>query len=397
MNTHTRSRTRWLSAVLVLLLAAAIALAVLTHSTSNLGLFLLLIPFGGCGVLIAARQPQNAIGWILVAIAAGSALGTDASSYSESIHFHGAHALPLGRLAVALVPLGWMPFLALLPLPLLLFPAGRVPGGVWRWTFRAYLVVVAVWLVSEAVLDARAFTDHHPVLNASGGIAVVNGTQHGLEAAINSATTVAWVAIFVSWLVRLLIRYRTAQGDERQQLKWFFSGAGASLICLFVAATAPSGSAASALFLGVILLPVGIGIAVLKYRLYEIDRIISRTLAYAILTALLAGTFVGLVVLTTRVLPFSSEVGVAASTLAAAALFNPLRVRVQRRVDRRFNRARYDAEQTVAAFAQRLRDAVELDTIQSELLATVRQAVEPRQTSVWVIEAHHSTRSQTPG
>ncbi len=121
-----------------------------------------------------------------------------------------------------------------------------------------------------------------------------------------------------------------------------------------------------------------------KYRLYEIDRLISRTLSYAILTALLVGTFVGLVVLTTDALPFSSTVGVAASTLAAFALFNPLRRRVQRAVDRRFNRARYDAERTVAAFAARLRDAVDLDAVQAELLATVRHAVEPSHATVWL-------------
>ena len=116
-------------------------------------------------------------------------------------------------------------------------------------------------------------------------------------------------------------------------------------------------------FVGVIALPVGIGIGILKYRLYEIDRLISRTLSYLIITGLLVGVFVGIVVLTTDVLPFSSPVGVAASTLAAAALFNPLRLRVQRLVDRRFNRARYDAEAIVAAFTMRLRDAVDLETV----------------------------------
>ncbi len=135
---------------------------------------------------------------------------------------------------------------------------------------------------------------------------------------------------------------------------------------------------------GLAALPIAIGVGILKYRLYEIDRIISRTVSYSIVTALLAGTFVGLVVLTTDVLPFSSSVGVAASTLAAAALFNPLRLRVQRAVDRRFNRARYDAEATVAAFAQRLRDAVDLDTVSADLLATVKRAVEPAHATVWI-------------
>ena len=131
-------------------------------------------------------------------------------------------------------------------------------------------------------------------------------------------------------------------------------------------------------------LPVGIGIGILKYRLYDIDRLISRTLSYATVTALLAGVFVGIVVLTTDVLPFSSPVGVAASTLAAAALFNPLRKRVQHLVDRRFNRARYDAEAIVAAFTLRLRDAVDLDTVRHELLHAVDRAFEPTHASVWI-------------
>ena len=126
------------------------------------------------------------------------------------------------------------------------------------------------------------------------------------------------------------------------------------------------------------------GVGILKYRLYEIDRLISRTISYAILTGLLAGVFLGIVGLTTHVLPFSSPVGVAASTLAAAALFNPLRLRVQRLVDRRFNRARYDADAIVAAFTLRLRDAVDLDTVRHELLAAVDGAVKPAHASVWI-------------
>ena len=131
-------------------------------------------------------------------------------------------------------------------------------------------------------------------------------------------------------------------------------------------------------------LPVSIGVAILKYRLYAIDRIISRTLAYAIVTGLLVGVYAGLVLLATRVLSFHSTVAVAASTLAAAALFSPLRRRVQQVVDRRFNRARYDADQTVAAFAAHLKDAVDLDSVRDDLAAAVQQALEPARLSVWI-------------
>ena len=137
---------------------------------------------------------------------------------------------------------------------------------------------------------------------------------------------------------------------------------------------------------GVLSLPVGIGVGILKYHLYDIDRIISRTLAYAIVTSLLVGVYTGVVLLATRVLPLSSPVAVAGATLAAAALFSPLRRRVQRAVDRRFNRARYDADQTIATFAARLQDAVDLDSVRDDLAGVVRQALEPAHVSVWMSE-----------
>ena len=145
-----------------------------------------------------------------------------------------------------------------------------------------------------------------------------------------------------------------------------------------------SSAAVGAVLLGAAALPVSIGIGILKYRLYEIDRIISRTLAYAIITGLLAGVYAGLVLLTTQVFRVHTPVAVAASTLAAAALFNPVRQRVQNAVDRRFNRARYDADQTAAAFAARLKDAVDLDSVRDDLADVVHQALEPAHVSVWI-------------
>jgi hypothetical protein len=136
----------------------------------------------------------------------------------------------------------------------------------------------------------------------------------------------------------------------------------------------------------VLALPLSMGVAILKYRLYDIDRIISRTLGYALVTGLLIGVYAGLVLLATQVLRFSSPVAVAASTLAAAALFNPVRRRVQHAVDRRFNRARYDADQTVTRFAARLQDAVDLDSVRADLLANVSASLQPAHVSVWLDE-----------
>jgi hypothetical protein len=186
------------------------------------------------------------------------------------------------------------------------------------------------------------------------------------------------VAFSLAVVIRQVLAYRRSTGVRRQQLKWLMSGGAVALIGLL------GSPAVGVAFVAVIALPISIGVGVLRYRLYEIDRLISRTLSYAILTAVLVGTFIGLVALTTNTLAFSGRVGVAASTLAAAALFNPLRKRIQRLVDRRFNRVRYDAGATVAAFTARLRDAVEIDAIRADLLDTVNRAVQPTHVSMWI-------------
>jgi hypothetical protein len=167
------------------------------------------------------------------------------------------------------------------------------------------------------------------------------------------------------------------------------AGGAAALMAFLAAITAGllphsvRGAVGDMLLTGVAALPVGMGVAILKHRLYEIDRIVSRTLAYAIVTGLLVGVYAGLVLLATQVLSVSSPVAVAASTLAAAALFTPVRRRVQRVVDRRFNRVRYDGERTVEAFAARLKDSVDLDTVRADLAGVVNRALEPTHVTVW--------------
>jgi hypothetical protein len=189
-----------------------------------------------------------------------------------------------------------------------------------------------------------------------------------------------------------VLSWRRSSGERRQQLKWLASGAATSLLSVVLAT---SGAGLPGTFLqwvsglawfGIAALPLSIGVAILKYRLYEIDRIISRTLAYAIVTGLLIGVYAGLVLLATHVLAFQTPVAVAGSTLAAAALFTPVRRRVQRIVDRRFNRARYDADRTIAAFAARLQDAVDLDTVTADLTGVVHTALEPAHMWLWIRE-----------
>ncbi len=202
------------------------------------------------------------------------------------------------------------------------------------------------------------------------------------------------VPFWLAWIARLVIEFRRSAGAARQQFKWFTAGAVISLLGVVVMTVAESGASQSQAALtsvvnvaatyAVVAFPLGMGLGILRYRLFEIDRIISRTLGYALVTGLLIGVYAGLVLLAIEVLRFGSSVSVAVATLAAAALFSPLRRRVQRVVDRRFNRARYDADQMVAGFAARLKDAVDLDTVRDDLATAVQGALEPARVSVWL-------------
>jgi hypothetical protein len=195
------------------------------------------------------------------------------------------------------------------------------------------------------------------------------------------------------WLASLagqVLSYRHSSGERREQLKWLIGGSAIAVTGGLL--TVPFSNSpdralhivGSVALVAVLALPLSMGVAILKYRLYDIDRILSRTVAYAIITGLLVGVYAGLVLLATQVLRFSSPVAVAASTLAAAALFTPVRRRVQRAVDRRFNRARYDADRTVTMFAARLQDAVDLDSVRADLQATVSASLQPAHVSVWL-------------
>ena len=206
----------------------------------------------------------------------------------------------------------------------------------------------------------------------SGGTLVALDNTSGLIGVIGDVLLVGYVAFCLAVVIHQVIEYRRSTGAKRAQLKWLVSGGAIALLGLVIAIEFAGPS-----FILVAGLPIAIGVGVLRYRLYEIDRLINRTASYAILTAVLVGIFIGLIALTTDTLALSGRVGVAASTLAAAAMFNPLRIRVQRLMDRRFNRARYDAEAIAGAFTTKLRNALEIDTIRADPLGAVNRAVEP--------------------
>jgi hypothetical protein len=396
--TDERDRSRWASprtaealfVVALLLLIAAIPLSAAAHQLeAGFRQVLLMLPFALVGVVVARRRPSNPIGWLMLLIAPVSTLGADGGLYGV-VAFRLGHAdLPLARLGVALT-IGWIAVLLLLPLPILLFPDGALPSPRWRWTVWAYLADSLVLLLTLVVKDAAAFTDKVVVVGSFGELQSLSGNAKGTSATIISLAFLVYAALALSWVIGRLLSYRHSRGSRRQQLKWLISG-GVVGVAGAVAGLVWSGSTdvglrvlADAGSFALIAVPASIGVGILKYRLYDIDRLISRTLSYALVTGLLVGVYVGMVTLATRALPLSSPVGVAASTLTVAALFTPLRRRAQRIVDRRFNRAGYDADATIASFAARLRDEVDLERVQRDLLDVVRRAVEPAHVNVWI-------------
>lgn len=390
-------------AVLALVSAVSVVvLAALIHDSqdglgANVPWVVTGLAFAAVGYLVARRQPGNPIGWILLAIALGlllSCVGTTYSVLDFRLH-HGT--LPLGLLAVWLGLL-WAPAIVLVAMPVLLFPSGFLPSTRWRWTLWAYLTACTTSVASSFWVAAAT-----PIAIPAGGnptFSHLTGVVATLEVASHFLLVVG-VALWLTWIVRMLVTYQRALGDRRQQYKWLMVGSMLTVIASVLLVAGPWNSAAAGSpglvlvywvsSLGTAGLPIALGVGILKYRLYDVDRLISRTLSYGIVTGLLIGVYVGLVTLATRVLPFSSPLGVAASTLVAVALFNPLRRRVQRVVDRRFNRARYNAEATVSSFAHRVRNDVDLEVVSSEFVKAVQASVEPSHVSLWLRPTGSST------
>ena len=376
-----------LGAAAVILTALGVILADLVHQLTFLNTWAgipVFLGYAGVGVVIARRQSGNPVAWTLIGFVLLTMISNDAGYYAVYSYRLGHPGLPLAATAAALVPL-FLPGIALFPVVILLFPDGRLASPRWRWVLWAYAGLVAWATVATLAQTIAVLAGHHVRLDSTGDV-ITRG--HPASDAIQGAILAAVLAIWLSFAAHQVLRWRRASGERRQQLKWLACGGMVTLVT-FIGATAAGFTtvAGQVLSLGLVALPVSIAVGILKYRLYEIDRIISRTLAYALVTGLLIGVYAGLVLLATQVLSLSSPVAVAASTLAAAALFAPLRRRVQRAVDRRFNRARYDADRMVAEFAARLKDAVELDSVQADLASVVQRALEPAHTSVWVSRA----------
>jgi len=343
-----------------------------------------LLIFAGVGVVVARHQPRNPVGWVLIVFGVLILLAVAAGLYAVLCYRLGHRGLPLAAAAVVLAPAAAWPAFALIPLAIFLFPDGQLSRP-WRWVLWAFSgLYVYEWAVNVAP-PVAAVAGNHVRLDSSGRLTDTSHLTGWLvhqPGWLTAAVIAAVGCIWLSFVGRQVLSWRHAAGEHRQQLKWLAFGAAIALGVGVVASELASGLVSEILATGLVALPVGIGVGILKYRLYDIDRIISRTVAYAMLTGVLVGVYAGLVLLATQVFQFHSTVAVAVATLAAAALFTPLRHRVQRLVDRRFNRARYDADMIVAAFAAGLKDAVDLDSVRDDLASAVQKALEP--THVWV-------------
>ena len=377
------------AAATALIFVAGMALTAVTRDPwpTNDGIALVVLgAYAGMGYVIARAEPRNPIGWIFLGLGFFTLFDYVNRLYLVLDYRQHGGRLPLGGLAVFWQG-SWTLFPIIFALPgIVLFPDGRLSRP-WRRLLYVYAGAAVLFMVLSFTGQAIYGVPGRVVVDIRGALPNdIGGPIAGAGWVLAPFFLCSWIA-FV-W--RQVAAWRSSSGVRRTQLKWLAAGSAVLVVSCVVIVMFGDGSsvgsriAADLATIGIGVLPVTVGVAILRFRLYEIDRLISRTLSYALLTGLLVGVFAGVVVLTTRVLPFSSPVGVAASTLAAAALFNPLRRRVQHLVDRRFNRARYDRDALVARFGVRLRDAVDSETVVAELAGAAASSVEPAHISVWV-------------
>jgi hypothetical protein len=345
------------------------------------------------GAVLAGRRPHHPVGWLLLALGLAVSAAGVATGYANYGLLARPERLPAADYAALYHGVNVVVLAACLGFILLLTPTGSLPSSRWRWWARTVAAAATLAVASTALLPLDS-----PFLETANPLAVP-----ALAGPLRAVGDLTWLITGLGILVgagSLVVRFRHARGVERQQLPWLALAAGLTVVALLtLAALAPTGNE---LLLGwasgtcVALLPLATGAAILRYRLYDLDRIISRTVAYALLTVLLGVGYALLVLGLGGLLGRRSPLVVAAATLAVAALFQPARRRIQQAVDRRFNRRRYDAATTIAAFSARLRQQTDLDALTTELLAVVHQTMQPTLASLWLRPYGTSSVSRPP-
>jgi hypothetical protein len=366
----------------------------LTSSVINYAIAVLfVVSFQTVGAVIAARRPENPIGWVFCGMALALLAAVFFGNYAQYALVTEPGSLPAALTAAWVGNWIWLVALAPLGFFLLLFPDGSPPSPRWRWVVRLQAAALGCWFVSQAFKPG-------PMIN-SGYESLDN--PYGLERAGGLLGTVGSVSALVLLVTVLLsafsivVRFRRSGEDERRQIQWV-AYAGALVALFLVLQTAAEATLSETWFLVEILnlglvvalttVPIAAGLAILKYRLYDIDLIINRTIVYGLLTASLALVYAGSVValggLVFGATGRSSQIVVVASTLAVAALFGPFRRRIQEAIDRRFYRSRYDAKETLAAFGARLSEGTDLGSLSADLLGVVDETVRPAHAALWL-------------
>jgi hypothetical protein len=387
VSTRPRSRNRlawslWLvtfgccaaGLLVTLVVTRPLTLAVLVEGAR----FAMAFPLGYAtvGLVLALRRPANPIGWLYAASGLVWSLLIPLDPWVDQL-IRSRRPLPLAaQFAAVAGEFHWAPAITLgITLPFLLLPNGRLRSPRWR--------VVAAAAVTGAVLITTAGT-LTPGQTAETPLPIANpfglaGTAGTIATLLTNLGVVLNTISYPAALLCVVLRFRASRGVERQQLRWVVAGATVTVAGLLL------GAASSGLtYLAVVAVPVSVAVAVLRYRLWDLDRLVSRTVTYAAVTALLIVPYLLVVPAASRLAQGSGSLAVAAATLTVAALFSPLRRRTQDLVDRRFNRRRYDAARTLDAFAARLRDQVDLDALEGELLAVVDQTMQPTRTTLWL-------------
>jgi len=390
-----RRSTSWSVVVTFVVIILEMIGAIVLSTLSGLGpgsdatayaTVLFVLATAAVGTLIGLRRPGNTIGRLLRVAAFGFATGSLLVTYVE-VALSQPGSLPVGPLPVWLGDVMFQLGFVVATFLLLLFPTGHLPSP--RWKPVAWMATIGIALMSGAVLVGPGAFEDLPIENPI----ALDDASLALRLLGEGGFFLTLAAILAS-VASLIVRYRRAVGEEKQQLKWVAFGV--AVLAIGVAGTVvwdmvngsaelsdDTGNLVIALSLTVV--PITIGLAILRYRLYDIDRIISRTVSYGAVTALLAGTYAGLVFMLRDLLPSQgSSLAVAASTLAVAALFNPMRRRIQGLVDRRFNRSRYDLARIIEGFAERLRTEVDLDQLGRDLRLVASQSMHPRSIALWM-------------
>jgi hypothetical protein len=338
------------------------------------------------GAVLASRRPRHPVGWLLLALALSGVATAAAAQYLTWGLLVRPGSLPGARLVARSYLAVGFTALVLIGFVLLLTPTGSPPSPRWRWWARSMVALPILLLVVVTLAPGRL----DPRYQALGGPFDLRGLGGVLLVANQLALAVTTVGM-VAAAGSLVWRFRRARGLERLQLRWVAWAAVLVVLSgvVVLAALATGVGGATALLgwgvgVGAAVLPLAIGAAILRYRLYDLDRIVSRTLAYGLLTVLLGLAYAAVALVLGQLLGRDSSLVVAAATLAVAAVFQPARRRVQAAVERRFNRRRYDAVRTIQAFSARLRQQVDLDTLTVELLAVVEQTMQPTQAWLWL-------------